>query len=94
MAGDAFPTPLEFEGKVCTVMDHRLGNTYHVQFTGDLMGKLLDWRIANPQVGTYIPESGTIVIPGVHIGQVLSSKVTVALVPRPLDVSMSRMPFR
>lgn len=92
MAADALPSPFEYEGNVCTVMNHRLGNTYHVQFTGELLGKLLEWRIDNPDVGTYIPESGTIVIPGVHIGQVLVSKVIMKQVPGPLDGS--RLPLR
>ena len=93
MRDNIIPTAFEYEGEVCTVMQHRLGNTYHVQLTGSLMGKLLQWHIANPDVNEYIPNGGTFCFAGVHIGQILHSTVRMQRVATPLH-SSSRMPFR
>lgn len=91
---DAVPTPFSFTGQICTVMQHRIADTYHIQFAGELMTAIFAWRMNNQMVKDYIPGDSTVVINDVGIGRIISGQVEIEMekVKGPLP-NCSRMPF-
>lgn len=89
---DAVPTPFAFSGNICTVMRHRIANSYHIQFSGELLSAIFAWRMKNPCISNYVPADETVVMFNVGVTHVLSGKVEMIKVYEPLSKT-SRMPF-
>lgn len=72
----------EYQGNIATVMHHRIGSTYQLQLTGELLSKILEWRIENPQIVSYEPSNTVVVLSAdTQLGKVLNGNVIMKNLP-------------